>query len=113
MRNPAPYGASTENPLPPPGTMSTVRCLCFQYSHCAGDIESGVSSGKYSTQVTEVDVGLGADHNSRSAKHMGRCCHSICGNWWNKWAVHPGEAADLLRRLTGHVGPVLRSSRPD
>lgn len=31
IRKRTPSGASSENPLPRPGTTSTVRCVCFQY----------------------------------------------------------------------------------
>ena len=33
MRNRTPTGASTEKPDPRPGTTSTVRWVCFQYSY--------------------------------------------------------------------------------
>ncbi len=33
MRKRSPNGASTENPLPRPGTTSAVSCVCFQYSN--------------------------------------------------------------------------------
>lgn len=45
-RKRTPSGASRENPAPRPFTTSMVRWVCFQYSNCAFDIQTGTSRSR-------------------------------------------------------------------
>jgi kumamolisin len=49
IRKRTPSGASTEKPLPRPGTTSTVRWVCFQYSYCETDIQNGTARSSPAT----------------------------------------------------------------
>ena len=56
IRNRCPVGDSTLNPLPRPGTTSTVRWVWLQYANCDSDIQNGIGCGRPGIQLAEPDI---------------------------------------------------------
>ena len=76
IRKRTPSGASSEKPAPRPGTTSTVRWVCVQYSNCERDIHTGTGCVEPDVEVAEVDVGVAEHELAVGVAHRRRCRRS-------------------------------------
>src|SRR5580698_3462355 len=83
MRKRTPSGASTEKPLPRPGTTSTVRWVCFQYSYWVTDIQNGMVRSRPATSRSPRRMSASEVMKSPSGKHMGDDPSQQPPDWWN------------------------------
>src|ERR1700677_1085496 len=83
MRKRTPSGASTEKPLPRPGTTSTVRWVCFQYSYWETDIQKGMVRSRPGTSRSASRMSASEVMKSPSGKNIGDDPSQQPPDWWN------------------------------